>query len=52
MFMETLGIDLVEGMANIIQKYDDSFIEKLCLLQGDCVNAVLSDVGRKIVEDG
>lgn len=50
-FMEILCIDMVEGMADAIQKYTPGFLDRFCKLPADCISAVLNDVGRKIIED-
>lgn len=54
-FIETIGLFqyqlFEEDWTDQAQECDASSLERLCLLPADCLNAILSDIGRKLVEE-
>ena len=45
------SIDFEDSMCNTLPKIDGSLLDMFASLPADCLTAVLSDVGRKILED-
>ena len=50
--LELLSIEYQGKTAEELQKLDDSFVARASELPADCLNAMLSDFGRGILEDG
>ena len=50
--LEVLSIEYQGKTAEELQKLDDSFMARASELPADCLNAMLSDFGRGILEDG
>lgn len=50
-YLEVLAFDVTGDLKTVLAAFDGAKMELLAQLPADCLNAVLSDIGRKVLED-